>query len=151
VSDYKETEWRKIVASAESNINGDCPLIEDEAIVWADARIVELEKKLTNSKESVKRNADRIVERDAKIAELETENHSLNQLFAQRHEAGIRATKRWRKDNPGHYWTIPDLADCEVFLMDKVLELEKELQIAMLNSADRKGNDIKINIKLEPE
>jgi hypothetical protein len=35
--------------------------------------------------------------------------------------------------------------------MDKVLELEKELQIAMLNSAGRKGNYIKINIKLEPE
>jgi hypothetical protein len=44
MADYKETEWRKIVAGAESNINGDCPLIEDEAIVWANARIAELEK-----------------------------------------------------------------------------------------------------------
>ena len=42
IIDYKETEWRKIVASAESNINGDCPLIEDEGILWANSRINEL-------------------------------------------------------------------------------------------------------------
>ena len=35
-----------------------------------DKRIAELEKELLNSKESVKRNAYRIIERDNKIAEL---------------------------------------------------------------------------------
>jgi hypothetical protein len=47
MSDYKETEWHKIVAEAELNINGDCPLIEDEGIFWANARIAELETELS--------------------------------------------------------------------------------------------------------
>jgi hypothetical protein len=44
MSDYKEAEWRKMVGYAESNINGDCPLIEDEGVLWASARIAELKK-----------------------------------------------------------------------------------------------------------
>ena len=65
-----------------------------------------------------------------RIAELEADNDSLNQSFTLRHKAGIRAILRWRKANPGQELTIPDLADCEVFLMDKVLELEKNLLLA---------------------
>ena len=42
IIDYKETEWRKIVVVAESSINGKCPLIEDEGILWANSRINEL-------------------------------------------------------------------------------------------------------------
>jgi len=38
-----------------------------------DKRIAELERGLLNSKESVKRNAYRIIERDNRIAELEKE------------------------------------------------------------------------------
>ena len=49
--DYKESEWGLLVANADLQIAaGTCPLIEDEAIVWANNRIKRLEKKLTEGR-----------------------------------------------------------------------------------------------------
>jgi hypothetical protein len=43
--DYKKRTWSDLVANADLQLSaGTCPLIEDEAIVWADKRIQELEK-----------------------------------------------------------------------------------------------------------
>lgn len=45
--DYKKAEWGRLVANADLQIAaGTCPLIEDEAVVWADQRIQSLEKAL---------------------------------------------------------------------------------------------------------
>ena len=72
MSDYKETEWHKIVAEAELNINGDCPLIEDEGIFWANARIAELElhlkQTLDNSISQASALRDRISELEAELS-----------------------------------------------------------------------------------
>ena len=43
--DYKERAWSNVVANADLQLSaGTCPLIEDEAIVWADNQIKELKK-----------------------------------------------------------------------------------------------------------
>ena len=42
-------EFKKLVIKAKANLRGDCPLVEDEAIIWADERIAELEKALATS------------------------------------------------------------------------------------------------------
>ena len=44
-NDYKKAQWNSMVANADLQLSaGTCPLIEDEAIVWADKRIQELEE-----------------------------------------------------------------------------------------------------------
>jgi hypothetical protein len=43
---YKRAEFMRMVAEADLHLSGDCPLIEDEAIVWASERIKELEQLL---------------------------------------------------------------------------------------------------------
>ena len=46
--DYKKRAWSEVVANADLQLSaGTCPLIEDEAIVWADKRIQELESNKT--------------------------------------------------------------------------------------------------------
>lgn len=46
--EHKKAEWGLLVANADLQIAARvCSLIEDEAIVWADNRIKELEQKLT--------------------------------------------------------------------------------------------------------
>jgi hypothetical protein len=44
MSDYKQKSWKLVVKYAESNIKSDCPLQEDEGVLWASSRIAELEK-----------------------------------------------------------------------------------------------------------
>jgi hypothetical protein len=41
---YKKDQFMKMVNDAKLHLKGDCPLIEDEAIVWAGERIEELER-----------------------------------------------------------------------------------------------------------
>lgn len=43
IIDYKRSQFRQMVAEADLNLSGNCPLIEDEAIVWAGERIQKLE------------------------------------------------------------------------------------------------------------
>jgi hypothetical protein len=58
--------------------------------------VVELEKELANSKESVKRNAHRIVERDEEIADLEKERNILLSYY-------FDANRWFSKHDPNHY------------------------------------------------
>lgn len=47
--DYKKRAWSDIVANADLQLSaGTCPLVEDEAILWADQRIQELESNKKN-------------------------------------------------------------------------------------------------------
>jgi hypothetical protein len=41
-NDYKKAQFKKMVAETDLNLSGDCPLIEDEALVWADKEIIAL-------------------------------------------------------------------------------------------------------------
>ena len=41
----------QMVAEADLHLSGDCPLIEDEAIVWAGERIIELEQLLRETQD----------------------------------------------------------------------------------------------------
>jgi hypothetical protein len=41
---YKREQFMQMVNEAKLHLKGDCPLIEDEAIVWASERIQELER-----------------------------------------------------------------------------------------------------------
>ena len=47
---YKMHEFRRLVAEADLHLSGSCPLVEDEAIVWAGKRIIELEEELEELK-----------------------------------------------------------------------------------------------------
>lgn len=40
---YKRSHFRQMVAEADLHLSGNCPLIDDEAIVWASDRIQYLE------------------------------------------------------------------------------------------------------------
>jgi hypothetical protein len=42
--DYKRSQFRQMVAEADLHLSGNCPLIEDEAIIWAGSRIEKLER-----------------------------------------------------------------------------------------------------------
>lgn len=42
--EYKISQFRKMLADADLHLSGNCPLIEDEAIVWAGERIQKLER-----------------------------------------------------------------------------------------------------------
>ena len=46
MSDYKRDRWASMVEEAREDLAGTCPLVEDEAILWADARIAALESAL---------------------------------------------------------------------------------------------------------
>jgi len=43
-TEYQEAEFYKIVSDSKLHINSTCPLVEDEAIIWAANKIAELEK-----------------------------------------------------------------------------------------------------------
>ena len=49
-TNYKMHEFRRLVAEADLHLSGTCPLVEDEAIVWADKRIIELENEIEELK-----------------------------------------------------------------------------------------------------
>lgn len=42
--DYKKSQFRQMVCEADLHLSGNCPLIEDEAIVWAGEKIKKLER-----------------------------------------------------------------------------------------------------------
>ncbi len=44
---YLEDEWNKMVSEAEAQLKGDCPLLEDEVIVYINEKLKELQKKET--------------------------------------------------------------------------------------------------------
>jgi len=48
--DYRRVELKRMVVKAKESLAGTCPLVEDEAIIWAMDKIIELEK-LTKLKE----------------------------------------------------------------------------------------------------
>ena len=49
-NDYKKAQFKKMVAEADLSLScSDCPLIEYEALVWADKRIIELEAALNKA------------------------------------------------------------------------------------------------------
>lgn len=48
MGDYKRDRWAGMVEEAVEDLEGTCPLVEDEAILWADARITALETALSD-------------------------------------------------------------------------------------------------------
>ena len=49
IESAKQDEFNKLVVKAQNNLRGDCPLVEDEAIIWADERIAELEARISKA------------------------------------------------------------------------------------------------------
>jgi len=43
MNDYKAGAWNAMVLEARKNLQTNCPLMEDECLVWAEERIAELE------------------------------------------------------------------------------------------------------------
>jgi len=75
----KNLELKQEIQKAEEAYEVDpCVVSLQIQLDAANNKIAELEKELLNSKESVKRNAYRIIERDDKIAELEKERDEAN-------------------------------------------------------------------------
>lgn len=53
-TNYQEKEFYKLVGNAVLNLSGTCPLVEDEAIIWAKNKIISLEKEINDFNNSPK-------------------------------------------------------------------------------------------------
>lgn len=52
MGDYKRDRWASMVEEAREDLAGTCPLVEDEAILWAHDRITALEAALREISDS---------------------------------------------------------------------------------------------------
>jgi len=76
-NDYKKAQFKKMAAEAELNLSGDCPLIEDEALVWADKKIIELEDALKQSINAMGLPGNATFKKSAELVALDMANEAL--------------------------------------------------------------------------
>jgi len=68
-NDYKKAQFKKMAAEADLNLSGDCPLIEDEALVWADKEMLVLKVYNKQLIDDLKKEYERIERLENTIAQ----------------------------------------------------------------------------------